>query len=42
MNRLALACLMVPVLAASGLTTDDAEAQLRMALLAAMTLAKPC
>ncbi|HBJ83987.1 MAG TPA: hypothetical protein DDZ88_08985 [Verrucomicrobiales bacterium] len=31
MNRLALACLMVPALA-SGLTTDEAEARLRMAL----------
>ena len=31
MNRLALACLMVPALAA-GLTTDEAEARLRMAL----------
>ncbi len=41
MNRLALACLMVPMLA-SGLTTEEAEARLCMALLAAMTLAKPC
>ena len=40
MNRLALACQIVPALA-SGLTTVEAEARLRMALLAAMTLAKP-
>ncbi len=41
MNRLALAYLMVPMLA-SGHTTVEAEARLCIALLAAMTLAKPC